>query len=736
MEKEKLRLKVIDIYDRDIGRHRVRLPREKMRTLDVKAGEIVALEKRRKTVAYLWPDRPDSHYRENRNYIRMDKLTRKNVGVNRGDHVLVYKINAAPAEEVTFTPTSSSVFLLEDNNQTSKHLENIPVFEGDLIRIPQLGKELEYKITRTVPESPVILSRSTELRFEKPKRAMQKTQPTFNEIGGLKEEIKKVRELVGLPIKHPELFEKMNMKAPKGILFHGPPGTGKTLMARAVANTTSAYFISISGPEIMSKYYGESEANLREKFEEAQKHSPAILFIDEIDAIAPKREEARGDVEKRVVSQLLSLMDGLKRREELLVIGASNRPDALDPALRRAGRFDREIEFGVPNLTGRYEILKIHTRGLPLAKNVNLRRIADTTHGFVGADIASLVKEAGMRALREFARKHKEEVSSTSRIPETTLEKLKIDMEHFQKAIDATHPSALREIFLEIPDVTWDEIGGLETVKDRLKEVVEWPILFPERLERMGIEPPKGVLLYGPPGCGKTMIAKAIANESQANFISVKGPELLSKWVGESEKALREVFRKGRQASPTVIFFDEIDALAPQRGLYTGSAGVSERVISQLLTEMDGLTARGNVVATAATNRPDMLDPALLRPGRFDRIVYVPAPSLKERLEILKIHTRDVPLDSTVSLNEIAEKTEDYTGADLKALVKESAMNALRRDVSANFVRKEDVEAALQKVTSSITDDLRKYYERMKEKFEKKRIRGESIWQEDRRYLT
>lgn len=736
MEKGKIKLKVIDIYERDMGRHRVRLPRKKMGALGVKAGELLALEKRRKTVAYVWPDRPGASYKKDQNYVRLDKLTRKNVGANRGEEVVVYKTNASPARKVVFSPTSSSFILPEEEDKTTQYLENIPVFKEDLVRIPHLDKEKEYKVLRTVPEGPVIISRSTNMHFKKREKRSHQSGPRFEDIGGLKEEIKKVRELVELPIQHPELFNKMNMDPPKGILFHGPPGTGKTLMARAIANTSKSYFISISGPEIMSKFYGESEANLRKKFEEAQKHSPAIIFIDEIDAIAPKREEVRGDVEKRVVAQLLSLMDGLKRREEVVVIGATNRADALDPALRRAGRFDREIEFGVPDLTERYEILRIHTRGLPLAKGVNLRKIAEMTHGFVGADIASLVKEAGMRALRDFTRDHKAVVRSPNRIPDEKLEKLNLKMNHFQKAIDSTHPSALREIFLEVPDVRWEDIGGLDSVKNKLKEVVEWPIKYSRKLDRMGIEPPKGILLYGPPGCGKTMLAKAIAYESQANFISVKGPELLSKWVGESEKALREVFRKGRQASPTVIFFDEIDALAPQRGQYTGGAGVSERVISQLLTEMDGLTPKGKVIVTAATNRPDMLDPALLRPGRIDRIIYVPSPSLEERQEILNVHSRDVPMTSSISLKKVAKETTNFTGADLKALIKESAMNSLRRDLSAKIVTKEDVEKALDMVSPSLTDDLKEYYEEMQKMFEEKGMRGKSIYEEEGKYIT
>lgn len=736
MDRAKLRLKVIDIYERDMGRHRVRLPREKMRRLGLKAGELVALEKRRKTVAYVWPDRPSSHYKENRHYIRLDKITRKNAGVKRGEKVVIQKAKASPAEEVVFTPTSSATILPERQENTTKNLENIPIFEGDLVQIPHLGQKIEYKITKTVPKGPVIVSRSSDTKFTTSKRQRKSSGPTFSDIGGLKQEIKKVRELVELPLHHPELFTKLSMEPPKGILFHGPPGTGKTLMARAIANTTSAYFISISGPEIMSKFYGESEANLRENFEKAQKHAPAIIFIDEIDAIAPKREESRGNVEKRVVSQLLSLMDGLERREEIIVIGATNRADALDPALRRAGRFDREIEFGVPDLKERYEVLQIHSRDVPLAKDVNLHRIAELTHGFVGADLASVVKEAGMRALRKYSHKNKELINSSSRIPPEKLENLQVSMKHFQKAIDSTHPSALREIFLEVPNVKWQDVGGLTKVKEKLREVVEWPIRYPHRLNRLGIEPPRGVLLYGPPGCGKTMLAKAIANESQANFISVKGPELLSKWIGESEKAVREVFRKGRQAAPTVIFFDEIDSLAPQRGKYMGSAGVSERVISQLLTEMDGLSSKGKVIVTAATNRPDLLDPALLRPDRIDRIIYVPYPSLEARKEVLKVHSKNVPLSTNVSLEEIAKETENFSGADLKSLVKESAMNALRRSKSARVIQREDFQKAMENLKPSLTEELKEYYNKMKEKFEGKGVRGTNLLNKEQKYIT
>ncbi|MEX2701600.1 MAG: CDC48 family AAA ATPase, partial [Candidatus Baldrarchaeota archaeon] len=538
---------------------------------------------------------------------------------------------------------------------------------------------------------------------------------TYEDIGGLHEAIQRIREMVELPLKHPELFQRLGIDPPKGVLLFGPPGCGKTLLAKAVANESDAYFIAINGPEIMGKFYGESEHRLRQVFDDAEKNAPSIIFIDEIDAIAPKREEVTGEVERRVVAQLLALMDGLKARGQVIVIGATNRPNALDPALRRPGRFDREIEIGVPDRDGRREILQIHTRGMPLAEDVNLDRVADMTHGFVGADLAALCREAAMKALRRYLPEIDldEEV-----IPPHVLEKIKITMKDFLDALKEIQPSAIREVLVEVPNVHWDDVGGLEEVKRELKEAVEWPLKHPKVFKRMGVDPPKGILLYGPPGTGKTLLAKAIATESEANFISVKGPELMSKWVGESEKAVREIFRKARMVSPTIIFFDEIDSLAPRRG-FTSETQVTERVVSQLLTELDGLEPLREIIVIAATSRPDMLDPALLRPGRFDRLIYVPPPDKKARLEILKIHTRKMPIADDVDLLKLAEATNGFVGADLAALCREAAMLALREDIEAKVVKWEHFEKALQKIHPTVTPEAIRWYERLKEQFKR-----------------
>jgi transitional endoplasmic reticulum ATPase len=524
----------------------------------------------------------------------------------------------------------------------------------------------------------------------------------------------KIRELVELPLRHPELFKHLGIEPPKGILLIGPPGTGKTLLAKAVANEANAYFVAINGPEIMSKYYGESEARLREIFEEAKKNAPAIIFIDEIDAIAPKREEVTGEVEKRVVAQLLTLMDGLQERGQVVVIGATNRPDAVDPALRRPGRFDREIWINPPDFKGRYEILLIHTRNMPLAPDVDLRKLAEATHGFSGADLAALAREAAMSALRRAIQSGLIDLNQSS-IPPEAFEKIKVTMADFINALREIIPSALREIHIEVPRVRWEDVGGLENVKQELREAVEWPLKYPERFKKFGLRPPKGILLFGPPGTGKTLLAKAVATESGANFIAVRGPEIFSKWVGESEKMVREIFRKARMAAPAVIFIDEIDALATARGL-GGDSLVSERVVAQLLAEMDGVKALENVVVIAATNRPDLVDPALLRPGRFDRIIYVPPPDFRARLEILLIHTKATPLAKDVDLEELARRTEGYSGADLELLVREATFLALREDINAKEVSMRHFEEALKKVRPSVTPDMLKFYETWLEK--------------------
>ena len=726
---KKIRLKVLEASPRDIGRYRARLPKSKMDELGIVTGEIIAIQGKKLTAAYAWPDRSGGSG-ENENFIRLDKFIRENAGANINDFVYVFKPQTSRARKVVVSPLSPlSISIPFDISREIKlSLRNIPVVEGNIVYLTAFGRRAPYVIVSTEPKGVVVIVEDTIVDFQRrPSGRERKLGVTYADIGGLHDAIQKIRELVELPLKHPELFQRLNLDPPKGILLHGPPGTGKTLLARAVANETDAYFISITGPEVMSKYYGESEERLRRLFEEAKKHSPAIIFIDEIDAIAPKRSEVTGDVEKRVVSQLLALMDGLEPRESIIVIGATNRINALDPALRRPGRFDREIEIGVPNTEGRYEILQIHTRGVPSEKDVDLKKIAEMTHGFVGADLAALVREAAMHALRRFLREHNIDINSSDPISEELLEHLKVSMKDFMEALKEIRPSALREIFIEIPNIRWNDIGGLDSVKQQLREIVEWPLKYPEIFTRMGIEPPKGVLLYGPPGCGKTLLAKAVATESEANFIAVKGPELLSKWVGESERAVREVFRKARQSAPTIIFFDEIDALAPRRGIYVGDSGVSERVISQLLTEMDGLHTRGDVIVIAATNRPDLLDPALLRPGRFDRLIYVPAPDFKARLSILKIHVRNMPLAPDVNLEKIARMAEGYSGADLAALAREAAMNALRRDINAKFVKMDDFLRAFEKIHASLTPDLLKYYEEVKEYFKRRIIKRKDI---------
>jgi len=541
---------------------------------------------------------------------------------------------------------------------------------------------------------------------------------TYEDIGGLHSEIQRIREMVELPLRHPELFQRLGIEPPKGVFLYGPPGCGKTLLAKAVANESDANFYVISGPEIMSKFYGESEARLREIFQKAQETAPSIIFIDEMDAIAPKREEVTGEVERRVVAQLLSLMDGMGARGNIIVIGATNRPNAIDPALRRPGRFDREIEIGVPDKMGRYEILQIHTRTMPLASDVDLHRLSDICHGYTGADISSLCREGAMKALRRYLPEINLE---EERIPTGILEKMEVNVEDFMNAYREITPTAMREVYIEVPSVNWADVGGLTEVKQELQEAVEWPIKKPEVFKRIGIRPPKGILLFGPPGCGKTMLARAVATESEANFISIKGPELFSKWVGESEKAIREVFRKGRTAAPSIVFFDELDSVVPRRGMGFGDSGVSERVISQLLTEMDGIESLVNVVVIGATNRPDIIDPAILRPGRFDRLIYVPAPDHTTRLNILKIHTRNMPLARDVDLEQVAQQAAGYSGADLEAVSREAGLISLRRDIDTKSVTLEDFRDALERVRPSVTPDMENWYQGFTKRFKKER---------------
>ena len=705
-------LKVLEVRQHEVGRGRVRVDEEAMELLGISAGDVVEIEGRRKTVAIAWPG-----YAEDRGQkvIRMDGWTRKNAGVSIGEKVKVRKAEVKEATMVRLAPTSMTLAI--DENfvaYVKKRLIDRPLVEGDVIQVPVLGQTIHFTVINVKPRGPVIITDRTHLKIlERPVETGKIPRVTYDDVGDLEEAKQKIREMVELPLKHPELFKRLGIEPPKGILLYGPPGCGKTLLAKAVANETDAYFIAINGPEIMSKFYGESEARLREVFEEASKNAPSIIFIDEIDAIAPKREEVTGEVEKRVVAQLLALMDGLEARGDVIVIGATNRPNALDPALRRPGRFDREIEIGVPDKRGRLEILKVHTRNMPLAEDIDLEKLAEITHGFVGADLAALCREAAMKALRRILPQidlDKEE------IPVEVLENLKVTMDDFMNAYREITPSALREIEVEIPAVRWSDVGGLEDVKQQLREAVEWPLKRPDAYEKLGIAPPKGILLYGPPGCGKTLLAKAVATESEANFVSIKGPEIFSKWVGESERAIRELFRKARQVAPSVVFIDEIDSVAPMRGLSLGDSGVTERVVSQLLTELDGLERLEGVVVIGATNRPDIIDPALLRPGRFDRVIYVPPPDEEARLEILKVHTRNMPLAEDVNLKEIAKRTEGYTGADLEVLVREAGLAAIREDIKAEKVYRRHFEEALRRVKPSLNPDMIRYYESWAEK--------------------
>jgi len=711
-KKPEVELRVSEIRQHEAGRGRVRIDDIAMAKLGITPGDIVEIVGRRRTAAVAWPGYTEDR---GRNIIRMDGWTRKNAGVSVGDKVVVRKADVKIASIVRLAPMSMTLTVDENfKAYIKKRLIERPLVEGDVVQIPVLGQTIPFVVVTTKPSDVVIVTEETQLFvLEKPVEVGRIPKVTYEDIGDLEEAKQKIREMVELPLKHPELFKRLGIDPPKGILLYGPPGCGKTLLAKAVANETDAYFIAINGPEIMSKFYGESEQRLREIFEDAKEHSPAIIFIDEIDAIAPKREEVTGEVEKRVVAQLLALMDGLEARGDVIVIGATNRPNALDPALRRPGRFDREIEIGVPDKQGRFEILQVHTRNMPLADNVDLRRLAEITHGFVGADLAALCREAAMKALRRILAKidlDKDE------IPTEILEQLEVRMEDFMNAFREITPTALREIEVEVPNVRWSDVGGLEKVKQELREAVEWPLKYPDAFKRLGIDPPKGILLYGPPGCGKTLLAKAVATESEANFVSVKGPEIFSKWVGESERAIRELFRKARQVAPSVIFIDEIDAIAPMRGIGIGDSMVTERVVSQLLTEIDGLEKLEGVVVIGATNRPDILDPALLRPGRFDRIVYVPPPDKKARYEILKIHTRRMPLAEDVNLKELADITEGFSGSDLEVLVREAGLLALREDINAKKVYKRHFEQALKKIKPSITPEMIRYYQAWSER--------------------
>jgi len=699
---------------RDVGRSIARIDSDAMRAIGVTVGDVIEIQGKKTTAAKAWPAYPED---QGLGLIRIDGFIRKNCGASLNEYVTVKKAEVNYATYVKLAPVDIRISVDSDFVRFVKdRLIDRPVTRGDTVLIMMLGHSVPFLVVNTRPSGIVKIAPTTEVNIlSEPVPEVEVTRrTTYEDIGGLHEEIQRIREMVELPLRHPEIFQRLGIDPPKGVLLHGPPGCGKTLLARAVANESDANFFAINGPEIMSKFYGESEARLRKIFQDAEKNAPSIIFIDEIDAIAPKRGEVTGEVERRVVAQLLASMDGLKSRGNVIVIGATNRPDALDPALRRPGRFDREIEIGIPDRAGRLEILQIHTRGMPLAEDVDLKKLAEITHGYTGADLAALCREAAMKALRRYLPKIDLE---EKRIPHEILDQMVVNSEDFMNAFREITPTAMREVYVETPNVKWEDVGGLEEVKEALREAVEWPLKNPEVFTRMGIKPPKGILLHGPPGCGKTLLARAVATESEANFISVRGPEIFSKWVGESEKAVREIFRKARMAAPSIIFFDEFDALVPRRGMGIADSRVTERVISQILTEMDGLITLQNVLVIAATNRPDIIDPAVLRPGRFDRIIYVPSPDEEARLKILQIHTRGMPLAEDVDLADLARRTAGYSGADLEALCREAALNALRRDINSKEVTLEDFTRAMREIVPSITPEMEKWYREVSQRF-------------------
>ena len=738
MTEKELKLKVAEAIQDDVNKGIVRIDSKSLEEIGVKPGDIVELEGERQTVAIADRAYPGDI---GLNIVRMDGIIRKNSKTGIGEIIRVKKADVKEGKKVIIAPARKGIVIKASPEIFKQGLLGRAVTKGDIVSLGGTRRrrstmmespffedvfnmldesmmgfgfgDIKFIVVDATPKQHIIITEQTEIVFNPEAVELKEElgpEVTYEDIGGLDEEVKKVREMVELPLKHPEIFERLGIEAPKGVLLHGPPGTGKTLLAKAVANETNSHFILINGPEIMSKYYGMSEENLRKKFEEAEKNAPSIIFIDEIDAIASKREDTRGEVERRVVAQLLALMDGLKSRGKVVVIAATNVPNTLDLALRRPGRFDREIEIGVPNKEGRLNILKIHTRNMPLAENVDLNDLAAITYGFVGADLSSLAKEAAMVVLRKILPDLK--LQEDQPIPKETLEKLRVEQNDFKEALKVVRPSALREVFVEVPNVKWNDIGGLENVKQELIEAVEWPLKYPDSFKRLGVKPPKGILLYGAPGTGKTLLAKAVATESKANFILVKGPELLSKWVGESEKAVREVFKKARQTSPCIVFFDEIDSLAPRRGLSSDSH-VSERVVNQMLTEIDGLEEMHDVVIIAATNRPDIVDTALLRPGRFDRMILTPVPDEKTRLEIFKVHTNGMPLKK-IKLEEFIKKTEGYVGSDIEAVCREAAIFALRENMDAKEITLNHFEKAMQKVPPSVDKEVEKSYEEIR----------------------
>jgi transitional endoplasmic reticulum ATPase len=760
MTKKLIQLKVVEALQDDAYKGIARIDADLMKELELKRGDVILIKGNRETVAIVDRSYPAD---VGEGIIRIDGIQRKNAKTGIGEVVSISKAEIKEAKKIMIAPAQKGIMVQGDPQGLRNGLLGRTVVKGDIVVLGGVQRrkdlmseefgdlndvfgnlneifggmgfgnlgggitQLKFLVVSVNPNLPVRITENTEVALNS--KAVEITEDNlpeinYEDIGGLSDEIKKIREMVEIPMKHPEIFERLGIVPPKGVLLHGPPGTGKTLLAKAVANESESNFILLNGPEIMSKFYGESEKKIRDIFEEAEKNAPTIIFIDELDAIAPKREEVTGEVERRVVSQILTLMDGLKSRGKVIVIGATNRVNAIDPALRRPGRFDREIEVGVPRKDGRLQILKIHTRGMPLTKTVKLEELASITHGFVGADLESLSKEAAMNVLRKYLPQMK--LDGEEQIPQDILEKLIINQEDFMDALKVVRPSAMREVLVETPNVNWEDVGGLEEVKQELKEAVEWPMKYPDSFIRMGIRPSRGILLYGPPGTGKTLLAKAVAKESEANFIQVKGPSLLSMWVGKSEEGMRKIFERARQVAPCVIFFDEIDSLAGKRGVDMGNK-VTERVLNQMLAEMDGLEDMKDILVIGATNRPDMLDPALLRPGRFDKILLVNAPDSKGRLNILKIHTQKMPLGEggkalsdksrEIFLKELAEKTEGYTGADLESFVREAALLSLRESIDSKFVTEKHFEGAIKKVKPSITKSTIDIYKKIEDAF-------------------
>ena len=741
---DKVKLRVGEVppnAQQDVGKGIVRIDTKIMKKIGIQEGDAVKIDGDRTTVGRVARSYPAD---KGLGIIRMDGYMRKNAGTSLGENVQVKKAELKEAEKITLAPAEEGVMMQVSNpNIFKKGLKGRAVMQGDIV-VPggkgdkkpgnlfddmfEMGGdqfrfsfgETKLAVVKTKPKGAVKITETTEIEMkqqavrEPGEQQVQVPDVTYEDIGGLDTEVQKVREMIELPLKHPEVFQQLGVDAPSGVLLHGPPGTGKTLLAKAVANEADAHFLSIDGPEIMSKYYGESEKQLREKFEEASENAPAIIFIDEIDAIAPKRGDAGGEVERRVVAQLLSEMDGLEERENVIVIAATNRVDAVDEALRRGGRFDREIEIGVPNRTGRKEILQIHTRNMPMNEDVDLDEIADKTHGYVGADLEALCKEAAMSILREVL----PEIDMDEEIPSEVLEKLEVDRHAMIEGMRMVEPSQMREVMVEVPKVSWEDVGGLEDTQEKLREMVEWPQKYPERFENLGINAPKGILLYGMPGTGKTLLAKAVANESDSNFISIKGPEIFNKYVGESESAVREIFKKARQVAPCILFIDEIDAIAPRRGGRSSDSGVGDRVVNQLLTELDGIEELEGVTVIAATNRPDMIDSAIMRPGRIDRSIEVPVPEQKARKKIFQVHTEKMPLASDVDLNKLAEKTEGYVGSDIESICREAGMIALRGNPETEEITMKDFEESIKQVDPTATEENLERYREMASKMD------------------